>query len=651
MSLDTIVKIGKVFRESSDNFKYFKYIDKCTQDENTLYLNIPVDMSNDYHIDTSKVNVVPENKRSELYYLKYKTSDNDGMVKYLFGDIWYGLTNKKAKEGIKDESGYYRLEDMNRPNAAFRPSSFKRGLTDYESMISSIDSNSAIQLHEATARNLFLIERILKYSPAIKLIFDDKSKYNFSELIFNDEKLYNLSLEYNYTHLSKKVLDGMGITQFPLEDDVKSRNKLFNVSNLSIFLHFDFNGKHWYEYSDALDLVMNKFLEEFVDKDESGLVLKKTLYKTLCSGDSKNDIQFPGFKLQNKYKSKSFTENELLNLFYGIDYSNGLGKMIPGTNIKLIVLPKGDDLLLDDYLEYQQNKNEQKLVVSNNNLNDAFFDFLEFEDQNITCFDFIFCKKGSSSSPDVDLIEISNIEKSQLLLIRERLNDISNKIYQERANWMNTTKELVYLNPYYSLKNILGTPYYNENTKQITISNNPMYQTHILKILPQIYSGNYNSDNLLLPCFIKNTESTILKGDAKYSFLKYDFKYLMEIQNNQNNSYMEIVTSQSYSIGLLLGRMAQNLAREINSFEKNYVGTLSRRISSLPDFLKLKADIEEKLIMHDKAQFTHSISFELAQIVKQFSSNYDKYECSFGFFEGYYEPHVKKEKQENQSEN
>ena len=39
----------------------------------------------------------------------------------------------------------------------------------------------------------------------------------------------------------------------------------------------------------------------FRSNSGDGFVLKKTLYKTLCSGDKKNDIQFPGFKRSMVY--------------------------------------------------------------------------------------------------------------------------------------------------------------------------------------------------------------------------------------------------------------------------------------------------------------------------------------------------------------
>jgi hypothetical protein len=106
---------------------------------------------------------------------------------------------------------------------------------------------------------------------------------------------------------------------------------------------------------------------------------------------------------------------------------------------------------------------------------------------------------------------------------------------------------------------------------------------------------------------------------------------------------MEITSSESYQIGVMLGVMAKNLSLEINSFEKNYVGNLTRRIGSMSDFIKLKNEIEQKLVMHDKAKYTFQISYDLAQKIKEFKSRYDKEECAFGFMESYFKPMPKKE--------
>jgi hypothetical protein len=113
-----------------------------------------------------------------------------------------------------------------------------------------------------------------------------------------------------------------------------------------------------------MSLLNAKVLSEFVDDTSNGLVLKKALYKTLCSGDKKNDIQFPSFRDTNKHKSKNFQSDSLQDLFYAIDYT-GRGKVIHGTDIKLIVLPRGEHLTTKDYDDFLEKRDEAKIIAGN----------------------------------------------------------------------------------------------------------------------------------------------------------------------------------------------------------------------------------------------------------------------------------------------
>jgi hypothetical protein len=167
----------------------------------------------------------------------------------------------------------------------------------------------------------------------------------------------------------------------------------------------------------------------------------------------------------------------------------------------------------------------------------------------------------------------------------------------------------------------------------------------MLKVLPLIYTENYYQDATLLPAFNQNIEYSIRAGDNKFNILKFDLMFLFRIQNTQpfkKGGFMEIINSESYQLGLLLGELSKNLSQEINSFDKQYVGNLTRRIATMEDFIKFKNEIEEKLIMHDKTNFTYKTSYELSQKVKEFSSVYNKDNCVFGFMESYFKPLPKK---------
>ena len=274
---------------------------------------------------------------------------------------------------------------------------------------------------------------------------------------------------------------------------------------------------------------------------------------------------------------------------------------------------------------------------------------------NVTQFDFIFSKRGEKGKDD-DLLEISGIERSFLDRLNQEIKKVKNsELLQERRKLYPTkNKQFWGYDIRRSFLNILGD----------VTSDKKKYQSHLFKVLPQIYSGNYYRDDVILPAFIEKVEYNIRNTEtgknADYNLLKYDYYFLVLIRNNNGGKLMddvnEMKNSDSYKAGLLLGRMAQPLRKQINSFEKNYVGLLSRRIADKQGFVKFMNFINEKLIIHDVAyRNLRETSVDLAQIVNQLNDkNYRKNFCAFGFFEGYFtfnKQNEQSEETENQEEN
>jgi len=646
MSLETVLQIGKVLRNSEDSLKYFKYVEPCPKDKDgnwPICITIPV--KEDFSFDWEGMKITPEKDRENLYYLKFKTSDADGFVKYIFGDIFYSKTAKIKKDGTIEngEGGYYRLENPNHSQAGFRPSSFNRSNVDYNDIVKGNEKNSAIKaFREELKDNLKSIEAILNYLPAVTDCLETNAEINHLAKINDTQKLYDSIVLKNY-NLYKKKLNLKEL----LDLNETERKQLFDLSNYSVFIHFEFpENKHWYQFTDDLSLITGKILSEFVENSTKGQVLKKTLYKTLCSGDSKNDIQFPMFTNLNKHKVKSFTNEELQDLFYAIDYT-GKGKQITGTDIKLIVLPCGNNLTTEDYETFSQKRDENRIASTNSNESqgDSLFNFTLDENKNITKFDLIFCKKGGLTSPDSDLIEISGIEKSKLRLIMERINKIATEIEMERKGFIKTDKDLFPLKIDYSFRSILGNPQYDEKKKKVSFVANPKYQSHLLKTLPLIYTEAYYKDDVLLSAFIQNVEYSIRAGDPKYNFLKYDLKFLLSIQNNNSktNKYMETVESKSYQIGLRIGKLSKPLKKAINSFEKRYVGLLSRHIMTKDDCERFVKEINEMLVRQGKVWGQLS-SEAIEELVALSVGEYDREKFAIGFLEGYFKYEVNDDK-------
>lgn len=379
-------------------------------------------------------------------------------------------------------------------------------------------------------------------------------------------------------------------------------------------------------------------LKEYVAETNGGLVLNKNLWHTICSGDKKNDIQFPNFAWENRYKTRGFTESDIEDLFYGVTYAKK-GKMISGSEYKLIVLPFGKNLKADDLKLFIEKKNESSIILSNEYSDDLISSALG-SSSTFTSFDFIFVKNGGTK-PDTDLIEISNITRSTLNRVDLRNKSIAHQVYSERNNEIKVDMSLSICK---SLTNLLGDVQLDA-TGKVKITASKKYESHILKVLPLIYKENYYNDPYLLHSFVANVESATRIGGGSFwcKILKYDLMFILSIQNNKQNKYMEITNSASFKLGFKIGKMAKPLGKAIGSFEKNYVGLLSRRVSTKEDCIRFVTDLCQKLVMHDSvwSVMSSEVFDDLANISE---SEYDKDELSFGFLDGYfkYEPTDKK---------
>lgn len=669
--LETVLKIGKAFRESPTGLKHHRYVKPCPQDTDKrkiLRLSLPV--SKDFSFDFNGITEITDENiiENNLFYLTFKTSDADGLVKYIFGDIYYSLSKGT-------EAGYYRLGDENNKKKAYQVSSFFRGCEDFKSIEKRykeqfsnqgrIKSFIAALFHNEFEKNVLFLERVLKYQCGILEYFDMKRNGEavlFTNLLSNENELQRFTAKKIFSTIkqgrgAKKVFKDILDIEEPqwsyIESNKKMIEKLVNYSTCDLFLHFDFNGKNWYDFTEEFNIINSKILDDFTESSNQpkGYILKKYLYKTLSSPEK--DLQFPLFRAQSRYRSKIFQNiEEILDLLYAIDYSKIALLKIPKTDIKIIVFPRGKNLTAMHYERFMQKSNslqqeqEQEAIIGQDNIyisqEQLFAPLVENAIDDIIQFDMIFSKQGGQTAPDVDMVEISGVGRSHLKEIYQRIGRIKKDLYDKRNSEIKTG-----LKPFsitFSFLNILRD----------STSDMKKYQSHLYKVLPQIYTGTYYNDAILLPAMIEKTETNIRAGKPDFNLLKYDFYFLTTIQNTiqEGGELMKLQESQSYKIGLLLGKLAEQFAAwrddcPIKSFEKSYVGTLSRRITTLEDLIRFKRFIEEKLVIHEKNfKSVKDTSYELAQVVKIFTGRYDKNECAFGFFESYFAPFAGKQSDE-----
>lgn len=420
------------------------------------------------------------------------------------------------------------------------------------------------------------------------------------------------------------------------------------------YLHFDFQGekKHWYKFEAELDAVNKKFLQDFIgQKQNDSIVLRKNLYKTLASPEK--NLPFPNFSASNIYKTRTFqSEDEVLDLIYAIDYSTT--EIIRERDIKIIILPKwkGENIRAEHIEEFFERRKfsdvenaEDKLTEQNKE--EADFLFAPVVDKEVPNeiieFDFVFSKAGGMTSPDVDMIELSGIKRSLLAEIATRIKDIRFKVEAEREKLIGKSDKIKSLNIKWSFLNILG-----DVTKD-----KKRYQSHLLKVLPQIYSGTYFKDAVLLPAFIEKTEYNIRQNKTDFNLLKFNYEFLVRIRNKYGDQEMKnMFESPSYEAGKLLGKMAQPVSQKINSFQQNYAGQLSRRVNDVDNLMDFAGFICEKLAMHDKAFPNLKDNYEkFMSEIRAEPQNYDRRYFVVGFFEGYFSKFEKFEKSITATEN
>jgi hypothetical protein len=584
MSLDTVIKIGKQYRQAKDSWQYHDQVIQAIRDVDNLakkrskngdfiktsFYEIKVtDNGQTFNFDLDNMKeIVDEDARKNIYYLNFKANKKDSFKKYLVGDIIYSCYVDNKNNEV--ENGNYRLKGQWLGNE-------KSSFWKCEDIIKNIDN-----------------EFIIKFRTEFK------NKIDKIEKILSDHE--------------------------------------------SVALHFDFNGKSWTDHNEIIESINNLLCQDLVDNfgNTNKVVLKKYFYKTLggCT---------PGFIDETSYKNRLFDKDEIISLLYANKATEK--PLIRIGNIGILALPHNekDSITPDEIVNFferddktlrEEVKDELHKEDAINNGNDftnsssdsLFADLIENKFDDKVKFDIIFTTIPSSPSGVFsDLIEISDIEKSLLKQIHENIIKQRNELENMANKEYPILKYKFNLQIQNSFSKIFGD----------LTADKKKFKFHLLKVIPQIYTDTYYVDPLLLPTFINKVEYNIRNNGQQFGILKYDFYFLIKIQ--KQNTLMDIKESKSYELGNNLGIMAQQFAawREdcpIKSFEKNYVGNLSRRSSSLNDLIKFSAFINEKLVMHNRLYPDVRNAYDnFIEIIKEFGTEkYNKYNFALGFFETYY---------------
>lgn len=373
------------------------------------------------------------------------------------------------------------------------------------------------------------------------------------------------------------------------------------------YIHFNFSGKAWYE-TELFEIIENAIVSNFIKEENGFISLTAFLTRTLIDTDGR----LPNFDSTNTYKTKQFNNfEEVKDLLYGLDFQQK-NKVTAGKEIMINMLPKGN-LTARGIIRYFDKKSQVDYKNPTPANLDPFFEPCVNPDiENIEKYDIIFSKR--SKPIGIDLLEITDVDQNLL-------KDINNKIQKAK-------KELDYK---YSIGFALKI-----------LFDEKKYTNHLLKILPLIYKNSYYTDDVLLPALIQKIEYSIRHGEGTYNAYYKHFYFLTKLQ--LKDTVMEIKESQSYLLGQMLGQMSEPFAAwrndcPIKSFEKSYVGNLSRRIANLNDVVEFANYLNEKITIHQKGY--PSIKKAYLELIKTLDTlksveKYNRHYCALGFFETYY---------------
>lgn len=654
-----------------------------------IYLSINIDSS--YNIDFGSLRRMSENEIDSLCYFDKHTSDNDtSKADYLYGDIFYSNLNGEEKGNclLSKIDTYFSKTKI---NALIKDYVTKRKHKDAcVSYVLNYEGENIESLLEGNERNVLGIlkfwreftlqieslKTILKYAPIIKHGEDiNEADSKYSKYIFDNQNKASEKILRAYV---KEILEDK--KEFCKNNGIKKLSdlkfshldgdtiaKLNDCQYHTVFLHFVFmnvfeNEKKktsWYSQAEKsyppffqedcyrficteLKNKISSCVKPIVNNKEyegkESIVIDKYIYPTIGTGDDKNDIQFPNFDIASKYKVCSFNNDSFEDFLYADAIRKKIIKRIKGTNIQIHIFPHeldGKPISAKKYEDFYFNNKKESSLFSTSR-----YEILKGETQHIS-FDYVFgVREGQTENY---LFELAGLQYSLLAEIEKKHSECSYDIAEMARisnGWQkfSINVEKAYANIIGPIKTsetgslLLYNPYDEQSKDEVCAK----YQAHLLKVLPMIYQEAFYNDGLIFSELIDKIEycARNINGvnaykdcASKYFTLLYSYKFICMIQNKTE---INMIETDCYTIGKALGKLSKPLKNDINSFQKNYVGMITRRASNLSDSIALRNEIVQKLIMHER-----TVDYSAIGNLEKLSS-FDKEEFASGFFEGYF---------------
>jgi hypothetical protein len=424
------------------------------------------------------------------------------------------------------------------------------------------------------------------------------------------------------------------ITQFrnalrPLLPDIVELVKKNQSIEQNVIVQFRFlNGgeySYWIDRSQDLGQATNYMVENFYleanPESKSYMLAQKTPFTAITAYNLNSLQNLDSINIQKVFPIDGQQDQRIKDLIVGANHIHKGAMRIGKVLIQL--LPAGNykaqsllDFLEQKVLARNSNSLEQSGKTKKFNLMELLETTMN-QAARIDKFDIIFLKQGGNTTDVINYI--SQISRGEVLKVISRLEKAEEDTKKFSVAYGQALK---FIDPFDSLTNIL-----KDATKD-----NKKLEKHQINVLYKIFRDQYYSDTLLLKGLIQQVEMSIRNSERnEYPKLFLHYYYLNQILHI--NEYQMMVETQSYQIGQYLGILSRDVSAAINSFSKQYVGNISRRVSTISDFHKFLNYICEKLAIHEQLETANKVTFvKLSQLLSEFNEPYKKDYVVAGFF-------------------
>jgi len=432
----------------------------------------------------------------------------------------------------------------------------------------------------------------------------------FEDKYVKQYKITSDSLIYKY----RKILERNSNLFAELYEKEKENKK---VKEISLSVDVVMNGRRdkLQSFVGFLDEMDSMFLQKNFIKGK-GYVFLSSFYNMFNYGK----FEIRGVKTMPEGSIPYFSKDDFLNLYYARSVFNKKGFMFGDYSVS--ILPNYENITYED-IDYLSpcGKNIFNFDLFCNTIQN-FIESKSKRDLQLKKmiplqlkFDLYY--KYRTKLGDSNMLRLSGIRYSQIIGIRDHLNESYKLIYGEKNIPGN-----------FLIAVLLGI-YQDYNKK------NDRYNSLILKTLQNIYQGNYRVPPQAEFCLLDNSQHIARTDEGQFAKKWNDiFKIYKFLKTMENKSFVsDLLDSNSYKLGAELAKFESGWKKGRENLKKTiqqFTGNVSRRVYKTQDVFLYYIDLCERMQRNRITPGEHNELLVLLQSMKD--EGFEKNKFIMGYF-------------------